>query len=319
LGRVRSVTPQQYVLIIGFALGCAVLVFSPGNFGRAERNTTWLVGFSFINFVYLTFPFVLPVIAIAAWRKLKRKVKLRDLYRENAFWINTFILCTLVGLALGAWANRLFFGAALASLVLVQRLLPARGFNNFWLCAAAAFSCWILVQEWAFINSQRDEYERLRADFIASDDGIVRTSRPSSKRAFREQTFSYTMPVAESRMARAWRASLRSEFPNHAPLILIPDVLPIPGDSSVQPYAVELGVDTWLCVRPKGSDTRFISHHSIGLGQLRRHYKSLEVNRIDSVIDGDTWEAIYLHSAYVWRTLGLDSVSCVPTVNKHEH
>lgn len=308
LGRVRSVTMQQYVLIVGFALGCAVLVFSPGNFGRAERNENWLIGFSLNYFAYLTFPYVPAVVAIVAWRKLRRKVSMRDIYRNNAFWINTFLLCALLGLALGGWANRLFLGTALAALVLVQSLLPARGFNNLWLCLTVAFSCWILVNEWEFINSQRNEYERLRADFIAGTDGVVRTSRPF-RRAFGEESFSYTMPVTESRMARAWRACLRSEFPDHAPLYLIPQVLPAPGDSIKIPYTVFLCEDSWFCVRPKGCDADFISHHSIGIGPVRRHYKSLEVNYVDSVIDGGTWEAIYLHSAYVWRTLGLDSVT----------
>lgn len=317
LRRVRYISARQYMLIIGFALGCAVLVFSPGNFGRASRNSSTFIGWAIIGFVYFTIPYVPAIIAIILWKKFRRKIPLREIYKDNSFWINLFLLCAILGIALGGWANRLFLGSALAALILTQRLLPGRGFNNFWLCVAAAGTAWIIAKEYVFVDSQRAEYERIRAEFIASDNGIVRTAKPT-RRTLGEESFSYVMPVAESRMARAWRASLRSEFPQHAPLTLIPDVLPAVGDSVEAPFAVQLCEDVWLFVRPKGSDARFISHHSVGLGPLRRHYKSIESRVGEHVIDGGTWEAVYINSAYVWRTLGLDSVSCAPDASLHE-
>ena len=219
----------------------------------------------------------------------------------------TIVLCLAIGLLLGSWANRLFLGAALAAMVLIIRILPRHGFNNFWLACLLVFTSVVLSQNVDFIEFQRYEYDRIRSEFISNGGGLVRTSI-THKEMILSQSYSLRVPVLTD---ESWRACLRSEFPDYKPLELIPEVLPAMNDTVVYPYTRQLHEDMWICVRPKGDNCEFISHHSIGIGGIRRKYKSTPVSMDADLIDGGTWEAVLLPSAYMWRTLGLDSVTVV--------
>lgn len=311
LQRIRRVNTYQYMLIVGFALGCAFLVFSPGNFGRVERYSGstsvfwWL--FILASFIYFTYLSVLPVIGITLWRKIRHKVPLKQIYLDSSLWFNIFIVCLLLGLALGSWANRLFFGAFLATLVLVQRLLTDKGFNRFWLTLTCAGALYVVACEWQHVTYSHNEYERITKEFIASKDGVVCTSIPSSLRAFKVGgTFSYDMSIAD---ALVWQTSLRAEYPDHAPIKFIPSVAPGLNDTLKEPYTAKIAEDVWVCVRPKGSDCQFKSHHSIGIYNIRRPYKTLDVPFDDNIIEGKYWEAKIMESRYMMRILGLDSLS----------
>ncbi len=311
LGRVRSVNLQQYVLIIGFALGCALLVFSPGNFARVGRKMVYPSFIAYfltlINFLGYTLSFLLPLLAIVVWQILRRQSTLKKIYTENSFWIITLVLCLALGVVLGSWANRLFLGAALAAVVLIIRILPRHGFNSFWLACLIAYASFILYENRDYIEFQRHEYNRIRTDFINNGGGLVCTSVPHEHMLF-FQEYSNTIPLVGD---KHWRACLRSEFPDYKPLELIPEVLPAMNDTVVYPYTRQLHEDMWICVRPKGDNCEFISHHSIGIGGIRRKYKSTPVSMDADLIDGGTWEAVLLPSAYMWRTLGIDSVTVV--------
>lgn len=219
----------------------------------------------------------------------------------------TIVLCLAIGLLLGSWANRLFLGAALAAKVLIIRILPRHGFNNFWLACLLVFTSVVLSQNVDFIEFQRYEYDRIRSEFISNGGGLVRTSVPHEEMLLM-QAYSHRVPIVTD---KSWRACLRSEFPNHKPLELFPEALPGMNDSVVSPYTRQLCKDAWICVRPKGDNSKFISHHSIGIGGIRRKYKSIPVEVETDMIDGGTWECKVLGSAYMWRTLGLDSVTVV--------
>ena len=104
---IRRVTPMQYVLLVGFAVGCAFLVFSPGNFARAGR-----AGFSILSVLWWVYYFawLFVLVAVVLYCRLRLRESFSSMYRSAAFWWDTLLVCLLFGLAVGAWAHRIFPG-----------------------------------------------------------------------------------------------------------------------------------------------------------------------------------------------------------------
>lgn len=314
LRNLRSVTPAQYVLIVGYAVGCAFLVFSPGNFARARR-----AGFSVLNILYwLGYGmWLVPLVIVMLRAKLHRHVSFRSMYASGAFWFDTLVACAVFASVLGLWANRMLFGAALASLVLTIRLLPRRGFSNAALVLTAVLAGCVLLSEWSYTSAQRAEYDRIEREFLERGGGYVQTSPVLPKMLFTpDVSYSYMMPISDSRMERAWRASFRSLYPHARPLHLVPSVMPGLDDSISTPYAEPFGPDVWVAVRPAGSSAAFLSHHSMGMGPVRRAYKTLEVDFSHPDVVAPGWEGLIVRCEYPFRFIGLDSLSVAPAASE---
>ena len=308
---IRRVTPMQYVLLVGFAVGCAFLVFSPGNFARAGR-----AGFSILSVLWWVYYFawLFVLVAVVLYCRLRLRESFSSMYRSAAFWWDTLLVCLLFGLAVGAWAHRIFLGSVLASLVIIVRLLPRKGFSNVWLAVTAFVTAAVLLSEWSYVSANRAEYDRISAEHLASPTGVVRTKPAAVKHIFpivADMSYTYTMPVGDFRMEQRWRACLHTMRPQAAPLQLVPDAMPQYGDTIAAPYSAPFGEDVWVAVRPVGSDARFRSLHSIGVGPWRRPYKALDVDFSHPHVVAPGWEGVIVRCEYPFRFLALDGVEVV--------
>lgn len=115
---------------IGYGLGAALIVFSPGTFSRLETDSTVLPPletdqFLFLHTYYLFYYFIsfaLPIIVVAfyTWKGLKH-------YRRPLAFVDSRLACIFLSFILFLWAlgmddaDRVYFGVSAFSLAILLR------------------------------------------------------------------------------------------------------------------------------------------------------------------------------------------------------
>lgn len=183
---IRKVTLPQWVLLVFFAAGAALLCLSPATLGRTTEThggTNLLppallslakLGF-YLRITYLLLAFVLYLL-------LCRKVRFKELFTDVGFYWIVWGSMLAFNLFIGVYGNRQLFGMEFAAIVIivkyVQRfILPEKEkYKTVGTVVLSALALWVAivaVGNARFLNHQGSILRYIDSSYKASADGIV--------------------------------------------------------------------------------------------------------------------------------------------------
>ena len=175
LTRYKSVSWQRWLVLLTFTAGMLFLCLAPGNFAK-------LGGYSSLRITpvamayYMRAPYML--LAVVLYLALVKKVPLKRMYKENAFWCNALFFMLAFNIFVKVYCNRQLFGIEVMSIIISMRLLSdhASLSASFKRVAMALLALWfvlVVVDDVRTISRRTavvNEIERLYRD---SPDGVV--------------------------------------------------------------------------------------------------------------------------------------------------
>lgn len=117
--RVRKVT---WFAIAGYWIGTLSNCLSPGTLSRTETITIPISDSLFYLTVSLRAVYLM--LAVCVWACATRRTTWRQIWRNNALFINALWILIAFNLVIGIYSNRQLFGAELMALLITLRVLP---------------------------------------------------------------------------------------------------------------------------------------------------------------------------------------------------
>ncbi len=182
----RKVTWPQWVLLVVFAAGAALLCLSPATLGRTGEThggsnllppailSLAKLGF-YLRITYLLLLFLL-------YLRIFRKIKFKELFSRTAFYWIVWATMLAFNLFIGVYGNRQLFGMEFAAIIIIVKyiqlyILPeAEKYNTAGRIVLGALVLWAVVvcgDNARFLRHHRAILDRIVASYNASDDGIV--------------------------------------------------------------------------------------------------------------------------------------------------
>lgn len=158
-------------MLVCYWAGTLAICLSPGTLGRAE---TMDVTFS-QSMLYLamslraTYMLIITLLIL----RLRKRITLRQVYRQNALFINAMLVMFAFNIIIGVYCNRQLFGIELMALLVMLRILPRHSFAsvcNIALVFAVAYIVWL---QYRCIQQVKHEYTEIEQFYSESDNGIV--------------------------------------------------------------------------------------------------------------------------------------------------
>lgn len=143
----QKITGSVIAMVSGFCLGTAFVILAPGNMTRMEsegvREATFLLMLAQRIWAFLlsarSMIALIVLIGILIFINLRRKAWLSDILKENAILLYAIPISLLFIIFAGSFQERVFFGVALFSIIVILSIL--RMHSRFFDHKAA----WILI------------------------------------------------------------------------------------------------------------------------------------------------------------------------------
>lgn len=178
LSHFKQLTPQRWVMLIGLAIGVALLVFSPGAWNRAAKATpgsdTTTIFAGGIGYLYKQLPLyfmTIRVTYIAVFLMLYKK-------KFPLLWGSTMMVLALFCLIVRS-SERIYFGLELTALIVVLQLLDVECIKRKYALAMASLSCIVMM---ASLPLCAENYYRYR-----HIEQCIRSSKNSDVTVFAEE------------------------------------------------------------------------------------------------------------------------------------
>lgn len=182
----RRMTPAQWLLLICFAAGAALLCLSPATIGRTDEAhggsnllPPFLLSLAKLAFYlrvsYLMLGFVLCLC-------ITKKIRFKEVLSQTGFCWIIWATMLVFNLFIGVYGNRQLFGMEFAAIVIILRLvqiyiLPAEGkyekAGSIVLAALMLCVTFVAVGNGRFLSHHKAVCKYIDTSYQASTDGIV--------------------------------------------------------------------------------------------------------------------------------------------------
>jgi hypothetical protein len=158
-------------MLICYWMGTLAICCSPGTLGRAHAMD---ISFSqSLLYMAMSLRATYMLIITLAVLKLNKQISLRNVYRQNALFVNTLLIMLIFNMCIGVYCNRQLFGAELMAVLVMMRTLPQHRFNVAVRVFAVVFTALLISLQWIGILKINQEYRDIEQLFTKSDNGIV--------------------------------------------------------------------------------------------------------------------------------------------------
>lgn len=162
---------RRTVWLIFYWLGTLSVCLSPGTLARSGRTDIGL-GDSLL-YMTLALRAVYILIAVMLWLHFRQRTSWRSMWRRSALWLNTAAILLAFNLFVGVFSNRQLFGAEMAAIIALLRLLPGHSFNKLWTAVFAALALMLSVHQISCATAVSQQYRDITAAYCYSRDGVV--------------------------------------------------------------------------------------------------------------------------------------------------
>lgn len=183
---IRKVTLAQWLLLICFAAGAALLCLSPATLGRTTEThgganllppailSLAKLGF-YLRITYLLLLFLL-------YLRIYKKIKFKELFSCTAFYWIIWVTMLAFNLFIGVYGNRQLFGMEFAAIIIIAKyvqlyILPEKEkymtAGSIVLTALALWVVAVAIGNARFLNHHGKVLDYINASYHASDDGQV--------------------------------------------------------------------------------------------------------------------------------------------------
>ena len=181
---IKKVTWQQWVLLVCFAAGAALLCLSPGAIGRTKEAHSGSLPPVLLSFVKLCFYLRITylLLAFVLYLRFRRKIKFKELFVGAGFYWIVWATMLLVNLFIGVYYNRQLFGIEVAAIVIIVKyvhryILPEREkyrrVGTIILSALGMCLIVVAVGNARYLNHQGKVLREIESSYAASADGVV--------------------------------------------------------------------------------------------------------------------------------------------------
>lgn len=172
----RNMTLRQYILMICFGLGALALCLSPGVLHRAGAtgSTNIIMRFSESIFGLIIYSRSLYLlIVVVAYRCLKCRTSLREIYLTNSFLWNVWGILLVFNILVVVMCNRQIFGEELMAIILSFRLLKGNTLSKRWLALFTIILIGILAIQGHCCLLVKKQMDIIKNEYPNSLDGRV--------------------------------------------------------------------------------------------------------------------------------------------------
>lgn len=183
---IRKVTPAQWLLLICFAVGAALLCFSPATLGRKDEAhggsnllPPFVLSLAKLGF-YLRVSYLM--LGFSLYLRIFKKIKFKDIFSQTRFYWIVWLTLLIFNLFIGVYGNRQLFGMEFAAIIIILRLvqlyiLPAEGnYKKAGYFVLAILGLWVAVVavgNGRFLSHHKAVCNYIDSSYKASTDGIV--------------------------------------------------------------------------------------------------------------------------------------------------
>ena len=183
---IKKVSWQQWVMLLFFAAGAALLCFSPATLGRTGEthggtNLLPPVLLSLAKFgFYLRITYLL--LAFVLYLRIRKRIRFKELFSRTGFYWIIWVTMLAFNLFIGVYGNRQLFGMEFAAIVIIIKyvqlyLLPEKDkYKPAGHIALAALAVWVAivaVGNARFLSHQGKILDYIDSSYHSSEDGIV--------------------------------------------------------------------------------------------------------------------------------------------------
>lgn len=186
----NSLTLSQWIMIICFGVGGLLLCLSPATIHRTGESHSAIdflgpVAMSLAKFLlYIRATYFLLIVVL--WRTIKHKDKIKNIYRENAFFWNAWAVLIVFNLLVGVFGNRQLFGFELISVILTVKLIRGDKTKVVLSVMMLAAIMVLSVLNLRFLNREQQIYDKVVSEALMSEDGTVFCDLSAKDVTFRE-------------------------------------------------------------------------------------------------------------------------------------
>lgn len=166
-------TPQKW-MIAGFSIGLAFLVLAPSTFIRLH-NTYMEFHKSLFNMMRM--PIFGMLCLVVVYNLLRKRLTLKDFYRDNKLLINATIILLLMNIYIGVFANRQLFGIEFLAIIMIYKFINKKLSVRAIPISLAILALCVYSTKWIIITSYRDMHAEIIEKYHQSTDGIIYIDR----------------------------------------------------------------------------------------------------------------------------------------------
>lgn len=167
----RRFSVAQWCMLVAFGIGTLLICLSPAALQRAKDDVPGFVMTSVMTAVSLRVFYML--IAVSVYMLAKKRITLRRLYSENAFYWNAIAVSLIFNLLVGVRGGRQLLAIELMSMLIMLRMLPRHAFSALWLAVTGCIALIFVGYEADRLATQLRQLEYIGAQYNKSADGVV--------------------------------------------------------------------------------------------------------------------------------------------------
>ena len=183
---IRKVTLPQWILLVCFAAGAALLCLSPATLGRTgeTHGGTNLLPPAILSLAklgfYLRITYLMLILLL--YLRIFRKIKFKELFSKASFFWIVWAVMLAFNLYIGVYGNRQLFGMEFAAIAIIARyvqlyIIPERKrYRTAGAVVLAALALWavcVSVGNARFLIHHGKVVEEITASYALSSDGTV--------------------------------------------------------------------------------------------------------------------------------------------------
>lgn len=301
----RKISLQQWVMAIGFAMGFAAIVFSPGTLHRAntEIMPAGLIEYRILALVNLlkSMPMMYVLLCVSIYEILIKKRDFKNIYKSNPLWWNIWAGCMLANTLMGFSGGRSVLGEEFAAIVVTVSILPDKRFSTFWLSASVLLTVMFLYCQWSLATRLNNIFESVKEQYIKHPKGYVYIDTDYSSPIPNDNRYiGYILIVNWSDKVNRHNLNTLNQYLKmktgvDKELWMFPTVMRryIEGNAydTIPNLVKEYAPDKWIIVRSKEHPGKFKIHYTRELFFFSKEYEPQDYHIGATIWETDQWEA----------------------------
>lgn len=269
-------TKTQWIIAVSYCVGALLLVAAPSNFNKIadpsiacsfpplEIKLSVIYTAQFSRMLYL-------LAAVIVYYMAVRRVSLRDIYNDNAFYFNALATLLAFNFVITVYCNRQLFGAEFFALIIAVRLIARHGLGRntrfigaICLCAYAIAVC---TYNYKVLIEQRSAYNYLERQYHESLDGTAFCDfRHRHSLFWAEEPNMDLGGNADVSMQKLWHSQGETK-----PFRILPACLKGKTNLRLKTQAVNMGNGSFMLISSRHKPAkRFVVHHYKKFGPIVR-------------------------------------------------
>jgi hypothetical protein len=264
LRHLKSLTREEWVMLIGFGIGGLILCLSPGSINRINTSSPKSSSFFYIIQTLSCATLSLSLIAIILYRITIKRERLRTILAGNSFLVVAWTFCILFNIGIGVFCNRQLFGAELIAIILTLIILRKHAFNYFWLCIFAINALSLYVDNYICDVRITQYINEIKRKFYESDDGVVYIDIYNVNSINHSEMYyqSFSTYVGRNYPYQTLDQELHRRNPEKPPLKLMPTILRGNDNVDFGNRVIYFGEGNFLVFQSKKHPATFTVHRS---------------------------------------------------------